>query len=145
MKPAAVVALSAAMLLGCTAVRQQKAQPPATDDLHFHNLQVLPHNIEREQLLRTMKRFTQALGVGCDHCHVAVATPAAGTEPEFDFPSDAKPAKQAARTMLRMTNRINDGYVALIPDAHTVVTCWTCHRGEVQPAVVPSLPVGGGN
>jgi hypothetical protein len=145
MRPAAVVALSAALLFGCTAIQQQKAQPRATDDLHFHNLQVLPQNIPREQLLRTMKRFTQALGVGCDYCHAPIATPAPGAEPELHFASDAKPTKHAARTMLRMTNRINDGYVALIPDAHTVVTCWTCHRGEAQPAVVPSLPAEGKN
>ena len=65
---------------------------------------------------------------------------AGGPEPELDFASDAKPAKLAARTMIRMTRRINDDYVSKIPDAHTVVSCWTCHRGEAQPAVVPSLP-----
>lgn len=140
MKLSAIVALSATVLFGCTAIQQQKAQPPATDDLQFHNLQVLPQNISRDQLINAMKRFTQALGVGCDYCHAPAPGAVPGAEPELDFPSDAKPTKLAARTMLRMTHRINDDYVSTIPDAHTVVTCWTCHRGEAQPAVVPSLP-----
>ncbi|HUP47921.1 MAG TPA: c-type cytochrome [Thermoanaerobaculia bacterium] len=128
--------LLCSLLLSCTAVQQQKSQPPATDDLHFHNLQVLPQNIPRDDLLRTMERFTQALGVECDYCHVPNP---AGTDPEFDFPSDAKREKAAARVMLLMTRRINRDYVSRIPDAHTTVTCWTCHRGQVQPAIVPSL------
>jgi hypothetical protein len=140
MRPAAVVALSAAVLFGCTAIQQQKEQPPATDDLQFHNLHVLPQNISRDQLLNAMRRFTQALGVGCDYCHAPVPDPVPGAEEELDFASDAKQTKHSARTMLRMTHRINDDYVAKIPDAHTVVTCWTCHRGEAQPAIVPSLP-----
>ena len=129
-----VFALS--LFLGCTAVQKQVALPPAADDLHFHNLQVLPQNISREELFKTMRRFKQALGVDCGHCHVADAT----LDPPFDFPSDAKREKSAARTMLRMTRAINETYVKTIPDAHTVVTCWTCHRGSTQPDIVPSLP-----
>ena len=129
------VALSALLVLSCSAVQQQKSQPPRPDDLHFHNLQVLPQNITREELVTTMRRFTQALGVGCDYCHA----PSANGE-ELDFPSDAKREKSSARLMIRMTNRINDDYISQIPDAHTEVTCWTCHRGEAQPAIVPSLP-----
>ncbi len=138
---ATLLIASTMLLLSCANIQQQKAQPPATDDLQFHNLQVLPPNISRDQLINAMKRFTQALGVGCDYCHAPapVAVPGAA-EPELDFPSDAKPTKLAARTMIRMTHQINDDYVSTIPDAHTVVTCWTCHRGEAQPAVVPSLP-----
>ncbi|HUP45149.1 MAG TPA: c-type cytochrome [Thermoanaerobaculia bacterium] len=134
-----LAALTALLVLGCAAMQQQKAQPPATDDLHFRNLHVLPPNISRDDLLLTMRRFTQALGVGCDYCHAPLpAMP--GEEPELDFPSDAKREKDSARTMIRMTRRINQDFISRIPDAHTVVTCWTCHRGEVQPAIVPSLP-----
>lgn len=125
------------MVASCAAVRQQKAQPPATDDFHFHNLQVLPQNIAREELLITMKRFTQALGVRCGHCHVQTATE---PRPQFDFPSDAKPDKKAARVMMRMTRTINQDYVRKIPEMHTTVTCWTCHRGSKQPDVTPSMP-----
>ena len=127
-------------LFACTAVRQQTAQPPRTDDLEFHNLQVLPPNIPREELIATMRGFKRALGVECGHCHVQTTTT---PEPDFDFPSDAKPEKQAARVMLRMTRTINRDYVSKIPEMYTTVTCWTCHRGQRQPAVAPSVPVDG--
>ena len=126
----------AAVLFGCAAINQQKALPPRADDLHFHNLQIFPQNITEDELLTTMRRFTQALGVRCDHCHV----PIPGDPEHFDFPSDAKPHKTAARIMIRMTSRINHDYIPLIEEAYTTVTCWTCHRGRTQPDIVPSLP-----
>lgn len=124
------------VVAGCAAISQQKAQPPRADDLHFHNLQILPQNISRDELITTMRRFTQALGVKCDHCHAAMPN-----DPQrLDFPSDLKPQKAAARIMMRMTDRINEDYVARIEEVYTTVSCWTCHRGRTQPDVVPSLP-----
>ena len=130
--------LAAFLLFNCTAVQQQKAQRPATDDLHFHNLQVLPQNITRDELMTTMRRFNQALGVECNYCHVF--RQGDDGRPQPDFPSDEKREKHAGRVMIRMTQRINEGYISKIPDAHVEVTCWTCHRGEVQPAIAASLP-----
>lgn len=129
----AVVILASA-LAGCSAVRQQKAQPARADDLHFHNLQVLPQNIEREELLRTMRVFSRSLGVRCDNCHVKIAD-----EPEekYDFPSDEKPAKTTARLMIRMVRAINGDYVSKVKDREVDVTCMTCHRGSP----VPQVPV----
>lgn len=126
----------ALVVLACAAINQQKAQPPRADDLHFHNLQILPQNISREELVDTMRHFSQALGVRCDHCH----TPLPGDPRKLDFPSDAKPQKTAARIMMRMTARINHDYVSRIEEVYTTVSCWTCHRGKTQPDVVPSLP-----
>ena len=122
-------------LAGCTAIQQQKAQPARADDLHFHNLQVLPQNIPRAELIEIMKGFSRGLGVRCQYCHVQTAT-----EPkeQFDFPSDAKREKLNARVMMRMTQKINADYIPNVAEAHTVVTCWTCHRGEVQPDIQPS-------
>ena len=125
-----------AVIAGCAAVSQQKTQPPRADDLHFHNLQILPQNISREELTDTMRRFSQALGVRCNHCHATMAN----NPDRLDFPSDAKPEKTAARLMMRMTQRVNKDYVAKIPEVYTTVSCWTCHRGKTQPDVVPSLP-----
>ena len=130
--------LAAFLAFNCTAVQQQKSQPAANDDLHFKNLQVLPQNISRDALIATMRRFNQALGVECTYCHVF--RPGPDGQPQPDFPSDEKREKDAARVMIRMTQRINEGYLSKIPDAHVEVTCWTCHRGEVQPAIPPSLP-----
>ena len=126
----------AILLVTCAAVNQQKAQPPRADDLHFHNLQVLPQNISREDLITTMRRFKQALGVECSHCHAAMP----GNPAKLDFRSDAKPQKAAARIMIRMTNRINKDYVSHVFEAYTRVSCWTCHRGKTQPDIAPSLP-----
>jgi len=126
----------AVFVVGCAAINQQKAQPPRADDLHFHNLQVLPQNITRDELISTMRRFTQALGVRCDHCHAALP----GDPKKFDFPSDAQPRKAAARIMMRMTARINHDYVSKVEEVYTTASCWTCHRGKTQPDVVPSLP-----
>ena len=122
--------------MSCAAVRPQAPAETAADP-GFRNLQVLPRDITRPELITTMRRFTQALGVGCDYCHVANP---AGTEPEMNFASDAKQEKNVARLMIRMTGRINEGFIARVPDSHTVVTCWTCHRGEAQPVDPPPLP-----
>jgi Photosynthetic reaction centre cytochrome C subunit len=125
------------ILFSCTALRQQKTQPPRTDDLEFHNLQFLPPNIPRPELIAVMRGFTRALGVECGHCHVQTAI--TESKPDFDFASDAKSEKHAARIMIRMTRTINADYVSRIPEMYTTVTCWTCHRGQVQPAVQPSV------
>lgn len=130
--------LAALLLFNCTAVQQQKSMPPATDDLHFRNLKVLPQNITREELMLTMRRFNQALGVDCDYCHVVRKSDDGQWTP--DFPADEKREKEAGRVMILMTRRINESYLSKIPDAHVEVTCWTCHQGEAQPAISPSLP-----
>jgi hypothetical protein len=130
-------AITALVLFGCTAYQQQKAQAAKPDNLQFHNLQVLPQNIERPELLRMMRIFSRSLGVRCDFCHAA----AAGTEKaELDFPSDAKPEKNIARTMIRMTRTINGDYINKIHDRKQDVTCMTCHRGKA----VPEVPVVSG-
>lgn len=129
--------LSILLSMSCAALRQQDRPAAAPADRGFRNLQVLPRDLTRAELITTMRRFAQALGVGCDYCHVANPP---GTEPEFDFPSDARQEKDVARLMIRMTRRINGRFIARVPDSHTVVTCWTCHRGEAQPVDPPSLP-----
>jgi predicted trehalose synthase len=130
---------------GCTATTQQTAQTaPATQPSEFKNLQVLPRDITRDQLMQIMRSFTRSLGVRCNECHVVVAT-----EPkeELDFPSDAKEDKQIARGMIRMTNDINQRWLQQLPADHRPaagemrVTCWTCHRGSKEPeAAAPPRP-----
>jgi hypothetical protein len=127
---------SVLLLAGCAAVSQQKAEPPRPDDLLFHNLQVLPQNITRDELLTTMRGFRQALGVKCSYCHA----PKPDDPNELEYRSDAKQEKRSARTMLRMLNTINNQYVARVEDVYTRASCWTCHRGKTQPEIAPSLP-----
>src|SRR5215471_16766266 len=69
-----------------------------------------------------MMKFTQALGVKCDHCHVD------------DKASDENPKKLIARNMIQMVKDINSKF----PDASkTYVTCYTCHNGHVTPMTAP--------
>ncbi|HWW61171.1 MAG TPA: c-type cytochrome [Thermoanaerobaculia bacterium] len=125
-------------ILGCTTT--STTTPGAAPQ--FKNLQVLPKDIPREQLLATMRGFTRGLGVKCNFCHVVAAS-----EPkeQLDFPSDAKDEKRTARTMLRMTQDINHEWLTKVAaDAPSqdrpTVTCWTCHRGKPQPEAPPAQP-----
>jgi Photosynthetic reaction centre cytochrome C subunit len=129
-----LIVLTALVLFGCTAFQQQKAQAAKPDNLEFHNLKVLPQNITRPELIRTMRIFARSLGVHCDFCHVQTAT---SPKPEFDFASDAKEEKRIARTMIRMVRTDNADFVGQIKDRKQDVTCMTCHRGKA----VPEVPV----
>lgn len=94
------------------------------------NLQVLPKDWTRPQVINVMRAFTAALGVGCEHCHVENE----GAPP--DFASDDKPEKDMARGMMKVARDLN----AALPDALgkpadelTRIGCITCHRGVPQP------------
>jgi hypothetical protein len=69
-----------------------------------------------------MTMFTRSLGVDCTYCHV-----------EGKFELDDKPAKQTARKMLRMVGTI----AREIYKGSTPVFCYTCHRGQTRPALLP--------
>ena len=109
------------------------------------NLQVLPKDIPRPQLLQTMQAFTQALGVQCSHCHQFVGP----GDPMNDMASDVKPQKNAARAMMRLVAAINPQVATAVnktPDTATRVGCIMCHRGEAIPTVPPPpAPAGRGN
>ena len=97
------------------------------------NLQVLPKDIAPEELVHIMRGYAGALGVECTFCHVAVPG-----QRRLDFASDAKDDKATARLMIRMTQTINQQYMAQVkdPDAKPDdlhVTCGTCHRGHSMP------------
>ena len=136
------------LILGCTSSTTQPATAPAAKSTEFKNLQVLPQEITRDQLLATMRSFTRGLGVRCNHCHVVTAT-----EPEekLDFPSDAKEEKRVARVMYQMAKEINGPWLERVeaaeghaeaaeeaaPNAPWRVSCWTCHRGKTEPEMPP--------
>lgn len=94
------------------------------------NLQVLPKDWTRAQVVAVMQNFNAALGVGCDHCHVMNQ----GQPP--DFASDDKGEKAAARAMMKFTGELNTNLVAALERPATDVTrvgCITCHRGVPLP------------
>jgi tetratricopeptide (TPR) repeat protein len=97
----------------------------------YTNLQVLPKDISKADLVRTMRGWAGELGVRCHHCHVG---------PEnlqgMDFAIDEKPTKRAAREMIRMVQTINGTVLKALParDApRDSVSCYTCHRRESRP------------
>lgn len=97
----------------------------------FDNLEVLPADISKRELVSVMREFAGALGVRCNHCHVGPDNLL-----EMDFATDEKPEKVLARKMMRMVDQINAGTLAKMEfaDARQVdVECITCHRGVTIP------------
>ena len=162
-KPAILALL---LIFGCTTRQQVSPAPeaasaqPATRPAaasQFKNLQILPPDIPRPQLIATMRTFATGLGVRCNHCHVVTATE---PEEQLDFASDAKQEKQIARVMLQMVLQINGGWMDRIEaaeghheeessgaamekpldPANLRVSCWTCHRGKTEPEMPPPPP-----
>src|SRR5688572_17385474 len=127
-----LLAAGCAALLAAAASAQPIAAPAASPA--FKNLQLLSKDITREQLMQNMKFFAQSLGVRCVHCHVGEEGKPLST---FDFASDAKKEKQAARAMLRMVHKINSEDFGVKDFSNVRVTCYTCHRGALKPATFP--------
>jgi Photosynthetic reaction centre cytochrome C subunit len=148
----------AVLILGCTGTTATtgaapQAAPQATSAAG-RNLQVLPRNLSRDELIAIMRTFTRGLGVRCNHCHVVTATT---PKEELDFVSDAKEEKRVARVMIQMTQQINtqwlerveqaEGHHEEVPAAGAAgagaiaqwrVHCWTCHRGKTEPEAPPA-------
>ena len=131
-RPRLVTAFGLLVVLGAGLPRFGSAQIPD----EFNNLQVLPEEIEKPQLVGIMRGFAMGLGVRCWYCHV-------GEEgkpfSEFDFESDEKLTKKKARFMLEMTRHLNDERLPGLTevgeraDPAVRLTCYTCHRGRPVP------------
>ena len=73
----------------------------------YTNLQVLPKEIQKSDLMAVMKGFSMTFKVRCSHCHVATDDLSSA-----DFPSDEKPTKQSARELLRKISEVQQKYAA---------------------------------
>ena len=109
-------------------------------DPGYKNLKVLPQDITEKQMDSVMHHYTSALGVKCGFCHVRNEDTR-----EWDFASDDKKHKLAARAMMVMMDSINDQYFNLTGaqrDINTqlMVTCFTCHHGKTEPETKPTPP-----
>lgn len=105
----------------------------------FKNLKVLPRDIKQGELVGVMRTFAGALGVRCAYCHVGEDGKPLST---FDFVSDEKATKRAARDMLRMVDAINDKYLAkadLGRPERLTVNCVTCHHGLTRPEPLQTI------
>jgi photosynthetic reaction center cytochrome c subunit len=103
----------------------QSAAPdaPQTAEQKYKNIQVLK-GIPADQLVPSMQFMAASLGVECEFCHV-----------KEDRGSDAKKPKVTARKMMIMMMQINaDNF-----KGERLVTCYSCHRGTVNPVSTPIL------
>jgi hypothetical protein len=110
---------------------QVAAATPATpqmSDKVFKNVQVLK-GITVDEFMGTMGVYTTSLSLCCGNCHVGAGT----SNPRWD--DDSNPRKRMARTMTIMVQNINKTNFG----GRQVVTCWTCHRGQLSPSVTPPL------
>jgi hypothetical protein len=132
----------ALMTLACTTQQQSPTVAPVAANPEFKNLQVLPKDLTRDQLMTIMRSFTQGLGVKCNECHVVTATK---PREQLDFASDAKKDKLAARVMIQTTMELNTRWIPRVKAAEgkasepgeMEVFCWTCHRGKKEPEKPP--------
>src|ERR1700683_3375635 len=130
-KLASAFAVAALLLVGGILMgdaKEQSGATPATDaagpkkaEEQFKNIQTLK-GIPADQLIPAMQFITASLGVECEFCHVQGA-----------FEKDDKKPKQTARKMMEMMFAINkDNF-----EGHREVTCYSCHRGSVDPVGTP--------
>lgn len=99
------------------------------------NLQVLPKDTPRPEVLKVMRGFTSALGVRCDFCHVEPPGPRGPGAPPQDFASDDKENKKKARVMMKMVAAINGDYLTKLGEGEEppTIMCETCHHGQKEP------------
>jgi len=105
--------------------------PPMT------NLQIIPKDTPRPQVLQQMQAIAAALGVQCNYCHVME-----GRGGRTDMAADDKPTKKAARGMMLLAREINSKLPEAIgkaPEATTRVGCATCHRGVPIPKQITDV------
>lgn len=102
----------------CFAQGEHKAE---TSGHKFKNITVLK-DLPADQLIPTMHKFNDALGVKCDFCHIVNAD-------HSGFDLDDKPAKKTARKMIIMVRDITKSQKVLGGNA----TCFMCHHGAPEP------------
>ena len=107
---------------------QAGEQKPQLAEEAFKNIQVL-RGIPVKEFMETMGFFSASLSLNCTDCH--------GDASASDWANYATdtPLKNTARRMIGMVNAINKANFAGKPS----VTCYTCHRGNQRPKVIPSL------
>jgi hypothetical protein len=88
------------------------------------NVQILG-GMTRSEVWEVMNQMASGLGVNCQYCHVSE-----------DVASDVKPQKLRGREMMRMVIDLNARHFG----GKAVVTCFTCHNGQVKPASTLPLP-----
>jgi tetratricopeptide (TPR) repeat protein len=100
-------------------------------------LQYFPKTVSREELIGVMRGFSFSLNVRCEYCHAGRDT---NDLRQMNFASDEKETKRTARTMLRMVDAINQGFIAKLGrTAPNRVECVTCHHGLSIPTTMNAV------
>ena len=110
---------------------QTPPPPPMT------NLQIIPKDTPRPQVLQHMQAIAASLGVQCNYCHVME-----GRGGRTDMAADDKATKKAARGMMLLAREINSKLpesIGKAPEATTRVGCATCHRGVPIPKQITDV------
>src|SRR5437773_1263527 len=117
-------------LLGVPLASGQVGQEPRAQMAEevFKNVQILK-GIPVDEFMDTMGMFSASLSLNCIDCHVAESV---GSWDKF---ADETPLKRRARTMVLMVNAINKDNFA----GTRSVSCYTCHRGDMKPRILPDL------
>ena len=128
--------LIASVLMACAFL---VSAPPVDAQIpdEFTNLQVIPKDISKPELVAAMRSFAGALGVRCKYCHVGP-----DNLEGMDFATDELPTKRAARQMMRMVGSINRDHLAKLDSGRETkvrVECATCHRGVAIPMQIDEL------
>ena len=111
--------LSPPLLLACAMISNSQttlAQVKMGGTGPFSNLQLL----KPTEVASQMTAYTRGLGVSCGRCHMPA-----------NYADDEIPDKVMARQMIQLTRDINTKYFG----GAEVVSCYTCHRGAVVPAL----------
>ena len=134
-----VAALAGLVILAASAFNPiQKQQDPE------RNLQILPKDISKDELMAVMKSFEVALNMGCNDCHAK----SKDDPSKLDYKSDDNHHKEETREMMRLTAEINEQFFDVPGDfkdnylyQEYPVTCNTCHNGHKKPVQRISVPI----
>jgi hypothetical protein len=126
-----VLSLTVVAITRTRAQNQPAAQTPTekTIDQTHTNIKVLK-GVPDSQLIPIMNFMGASLGVRCNYCHV-------NNNGKWDFASDEKGEKNAARDMMTMTMGINKNSFR----GNNEVSCYTCHRGRTNVAHTLPMPL----
>src|SRR6516164_6492924 len=124
---AAVCLFSVATIINGQAAQAPK--PQMAEEV-FKNVTVLK-GMPVDEFMDTMGMIAAALGLNCLDCHTSDA------DKSWErFAADTT-MKQTSRRMITMVNALNKDNFRGVRS----VTCYTCHRGDLKPKIVPSLIV----
>jgi photosynthetic reaction center cytochrome c subunit len=86
--------------------------------------------IPADEFMTTMGFFSASLGISCGDCHTAES----GGD-WSKYADDDNPLKRRSRGMIAMVNTMNKSFFG----GNRMITCYTCHRGDMSPQTTPDL------